>query len=116
MKSKITPKRQALIDAMHDVLDNGWVRVEGRPGLSVRWDRWVPFPYYLADSDGEIGSWSPLPEDDGQYKQNVFITLVTAASNPLLRVNRAPWISSQDSDLTLTRAFEVLADPASVLD
>ena len=117
MKTKITPKRQALIDAMHDVLEHGWVRVEGRPGLSVRWDRWVPFPCHQADSNGQIGSWSPLPEDNGQYQQNVFITwAVPAVSNPVMRVNRAPWVSSQDSDLTLTRAFEVLADPASVLD
>ena len=52
----------------------------------------------------------------GSIQQSVFVTLVSAASNPLMRVNRAPWISSQDSDLTLTRAFEVLADPASALD
>ena len=116
MKSKITPKRQALIDAMHDVLEHGWVRVEGRPGLSVRWDRRVPFPCHQADGNGQIGGWSPLPEDDGQYQQSVFVSLVSAASNPLMRVNRAPWFSSQDSDLTLTRAFEVLADPASALD
>ena len=112
----ITPKRQALIDAMRAALDNGWVRVEGRPGLCIRWDRMVPFPYHLADSNGEIGSWSPLPEDNGQYPQNVFITLVSAASNPFQRANRAPWVRSEDSDLTLKRAFEVLADPASVLD
>jgi len=115
--TKITPRRQALIDAMRAALNSGeWERIDGRPGLCIRWDRWTPFPYHLADANGQLGSWSPLPEDDGQYKQNVFINLATAASNPSLRVNRAPWVRSEDTDLTLTRAFAVLADPASVLD
>jgi hypothetical protein len=100
---------------MRAALDNGWTRIDG-PGFKVQWSRWLPFPHHLADSNGRIGSWCPLHEDDGKYWQSVSITLVTAASNPIMRVNRAPWISSQDSDLTLTRAFDVLADPASVLD
>jgi hypothetical protein len=117
MSTKITPRRQALIDAMRAALDSGeWERIEGRPGFSIRWDRWEPFPYHLADANGQIGSWSPLPEDNGRYEQNVFVTLATADSNPFLRVNRAPWIRSEDSGLTLTRAMAVLADPASALE
>jgi hypothetical protein len=111
----MTPKRQELVDTMRAALDNGWVRVESY-GFVIRWDRWVPFPVHLADKDGRIGNWSPLPEDDGKYVQHVFVKLVTADSNPMLRVCPAPWAGARDSDLTFRRAFEVLADPASALD
>jgi hypothetical protein len=111
----MTPKRQALLDAMSGAADDGWERVGGPWLLSVRWDRKLPFPDHMRTYPGLHGGF-PYKSWAATYQQSVFVTLATPASSPLLRVNAAPWVNSRDSDLTLTRAMSVLADPASALD
>lgn len=107
---KLTPRRQELLDAMRAKAGtDGWTHVQDHAGYCIRWDRTLDTPDWVYEM-AAYKNWDPT------YQQHVFITMVTATS-VMMSVHRAPWVSGQMGiDLTLKRAFEVLATPASVLD
>jgi hypothetical protein len=106
-----TKRRLELFEAMKAKAAEGtWVHNPERPGYSIRWVRTLETPGYVRKMKA-YENW------DETYDQHVSITLVTPESNPLMGISRAPWVTSQlGIDLTLKRAFEVLDDPAAVLD
>jgi len=106
----LTKRRQELLDAMRAKAGtDGWEHVPDHLGYCIRWDRTLVTPGWVFDM-AAYRNWDPT------YQQHVFITMVTATS-VLMSVHRAPWVNGQMGiDLTLKRAFEILADPASVLD
>lgn len=111
----MTPKRQALFDAMKAKIGDGWEHIPDHLGFCIRWDRVQDFPDWVREMSGLHGD-HPYRNWDPTYTQSVFLTIPTPSSNPLLSVHRAPWVNGQTIDLTLKRAFGILADPASVLD
>lgn len=45
--NKLTPKRQALVDAAKTAQVSGWTRIPG-PGFTIRWDQVLDTPDYAA--------------------------------------------------------------------
>lgn len=114
MSARLSPKRQALAEAVTVAPGRGWQVVEGRPGRTVRWDRELPFPDHMRRWPGLRGN-RPYADWGPTYVQHVFITDLGFGA-PLLRVCRAPWVEVQDLSVSLARALEILADPALALD
>jgi hypothetical protein len=106
-----TKRRLELFEAMQaKVAEGTWVRNAESLGYAIRWARVLETPDYVRTWRG-YENWGP------DYDQHVSITLVTPESNPLMGVSTAPWVTSRlGIGLTLKRAFEVLEDPAAVLE
>lgn len=106
-----TKRRLELFETMKAKADEGsWTHIPDHPGYCIRWDRVQETPDWIRDREA-YKNWDP------QYTQHVFITLATPDSSPLMSVHPAPWVTGRMGiDLTLKRAFEVLANPVAVLE
>ena len=111
----ISKKRQQLIDDLRAAASTGdrWKLVAGH-GLTVRYTETLPTPQRMRTWPS-LHSPNVHPYDTETYDRHVFLTLAHTQAKPLLRVARAPWMGAIDTEISLARALEVLADPASVL-
>lgn len=107
---QMTPKRRELFDLMVSKIGHGWEFVPTF-GFTIRWDRELTTPEWAKETGRYLPSWN-----EPTYPQHVFLTLVSFKSNPILGVSSSPWVSRQDTSITLKRALEILNDPAEVLD
>lgn len=106
MASRIRDKVMA---AMMAAQSAGWARVDGRPGLTIRWDRRAVTPAWAREPFKSL----PPAWDEPDYPQMVFITMLGPKSMPLLRIMHAPWVGATDQEITLRRALQVLGDPVT---
>lgn len=60
-----------------------------------------------------VGRYAPSWESP-TYDRMVGITVWPGKVNPLLRVSLAPWMGSNDSHVSNTRAVDILANPSLV--
>ena len=111
MTVQLTPKRQALLDAMRAKAEDGWTHIPDHSGYCIRWDRVRDFPDHMRRWPDLHGGY-PYRNWAATYTQHVFITMATATS-VLMTVHSAPWMTGSTRDLTIKRALEILADPAS---
>lgn len=111
----ISKKRQQLIDDLRAAAAIGdqWKAVAGH-GLTVRYTETLPTPERMRTWPSQHSP-NLHPYDTETYDRHVFLTLVHTQARPLLRIARAPWVGATDTEISLARALEVLADPASVL-
>lgn len=111
MSTKLTPKRQALLDAMKAAIDSGkWSRVPDSYGYTIRYTEERETPDWAQKDRGWCaGALYPFPT----YTACVFLTLVLGGK-VILGNGSAPWMGRRDQDITLKRAQEVLANPAAV--
>lgn len=103
---EFTPTQQRLVARMKEVIAEGtWEVVDG--GTSRYAQRNIPTP-----SNIPRRSWP-----DTTYDRLVFLSVSTGKPwSIFLRVDRAPWVESQDMKITFKRAFEILEDPTIALD
>lgn len=108
-------KRTRLINALRNPPE-GWTR-SGGLGLGIKWERTQPFPpdHHMRDWPGLHGG-HPYANWGPEYWQAVTITLVSRTGMPLVRWDRCPWVTARTSEVTLTRALAILADPATALE
>jgi hypothetical protein len=111
----ISKKRQQLIDDLRTAAATGdrWKLVAGH-GLTVRYTETLPTPQHMRTWPSQHNS-NLHPYDTETYDRHVFLTLAHVQAKPLLRIARAPWVGATDTEISLARALEVLADPGSVL-
>lgn len=121
-RPKLSAKRAELIDGMKLYALNPnavWQPVPTGFGITIRHSvRGLTTPDWARERrliPGMGGERTMARWDEPTYDQHVFLTVVGYSSKPLLGVARAPWVGRTDSDLTLTRALEILRDPASAL-
>jgi hypothetical protein len=107
---KPSAKRAALLGHLRQP-PPGWKHAPTR-FLTISWERTMATPDWAMRrrADGR-SSWG-----QDTYIQFVHVTMVTENGPPLMRVMRAPWVSAQDSSITLAKALAVIADPVAVLD
>lgn len=100
----MTQKQTELAEAMRAAIRSGAWEVTG--ATSIRYSETnLPTPEYARDARW----WDPET-----YDRHVFVKAVQGAKkwSVFVRVNRAPWVSVSESEVTLKRALEVVANPA----
>ena len=121
-RPKLSTKRAELIDRMEHLALNPnavWQPVPASFGITIRHSvRGLITPDWARETriiPGLGGERTRPKWDEPTYDQHVFLSLSCVTGKPILGVAAAPWVGRGDSYLTLTRALEILDNPAVVL-
>lgn len=100
----MTPKQRELAHAMRDAVKGGAWEWTGPTGMRYT-EACIPTPQYARDNRW----WDPET-----YDRHVFVKIVQGRDrwHMFVRVSATPWTGASESEVTMKRALEVIANPA----
>jgi hypothetical protein len=107
--------QEALQAALTAAVESGeWKRLPGTVGTTVRHSTAHRTPEW-ALRPGRFGAGAAWPSEE--YERHVFVTVVTGLRwAVILGTSAAPWSRRLDRRVSMRRAVEILADPASAFN
>jgi hypothetical protein len=114
----LTTKQRQILDAMNAGIDSGqWTMIATAPYITLRYmESDLVTPDYARNPFQSSVGTVPAQWPFDSYSRCVFVNLITGKPwSLLLGVSPCPWVGTRDGQkITMAKALEILADPASV--